>query len=705
MHRLCIYCRSLEPVTAPCPRLTGGSLTSPSAAAPDISSSPVSGLAGGDIELVRSLQQKPSSLCERCSGYDVVDVFTTSEPLDEIQRANIDYAEYNARMFRYRLSLGQPSSVLLDPACPLCRLLYSILPRDFQADEPSAHLEPHRSHIRQSMWELFPEALKSQCAIHLGLATGWSPFSPISDPFKAGGDNIRWAMMDGPAICYETQSAPHGRSMRNAKPVQCKLDLSMLIEPLEHCEREHRGTCHVRAPPELLKTRMIDITERKVVPCPPDCDYIALSYVWGGVQPSQGALENKCLPQTIEDAITVTRALCRRYLWVDALCIDQSSNPTPAELQAKIEQLNMMATIYGCATVTIVALTGEDSNAGLSGVSLPRPVHMNEIVNGHRLFTIPPNIGSEIDRSKWSSRAWTLQEELISRRRLHFAESQVEFSCMLGSVWEVTRMAMQALSVSWVTPYLISRADWTLQQAEVKNPDLVSFQGRMKLFDGMLQNYTSRDMTHDRDSLNALLGLLVSFQRQLFPDGFTQGLPLKTHPSSLGWIHDKSATPKRRHMFPSWSWAGWQGRVLFPGDVLGTFDDGVSDSISTDLGLRVTASSENEITVEGWLAVLDIRTAPFSEIFVPGREESIGTVMERNFLHNNTLPTGLYSCLVLHRRIEKNSTRVPPRQKVFMIVLEWTGQAAQRQTMITMTPFAGHDLMEVGLEKANIRLV
>lgn len=30
----------------------------------------------------------------------------------------------------------------------------------------------------------------------------------------------------------------------------------------------------------------------------------------------------------------------------------------------------------------------------------------------------------------------TLQEELLSRRMLQFTESQVEFSCLLGSVWE-----------------------------------------------------------------------------------------------------------------------------------------------------------------------------------------------------------------------------------------------------------------------------
>lgn len=316
-HRLCIYCRALEPTALSCPRLTGGSPDSPpNATVMARDSRPVSGLIAKDAELIHSLQQKPSSLCQRCARYNIIDVFSMSEPLDEIQRADIDQTRYNEWMSQYRLSLGQPSSIILTPSCPVCRLLYSILPRDLKAHEPHTQLWPYRSHIRQPGWEIFPTAFKSQCAIHLGLATGWSPFSLISDPFTKGGDNIRWTMMSGPAICYETESAPPRRNMRNARPLDSMLDLSILVKPLEHCEWNHGSSCNVPIPPELLKARMIDIVQRKVIPCPPDCDYVALSYVWGGVQPTPGALEKIRLPQTIEDAITVTKALGRRYLWV-----------------------------------------------------------------------------------------------------------------------------------------------------------------------------------------------------------------------------------------------------------------------------------------------------------------------------------------------------------------------------------------------------
>jgi hypothetical protein len=61
---------------------------------------------------------------------------------------------------------------------------------------------------------------------------------------------------------------------------------------------------------------MIDIPARCIVQCPPNGEYVALSYVWGSVVPEKNALENRRLPQTIEDAITVTQELGIRYLWV-----------------------------------------------------------------------------------------------------------------------------------------------------------------------------------------------------------------------------------------------------------------------------------------------------------------------------------------------------------------------------------------------------
>ena len=63
------------------------------------------------------------------------------------------------------------------------------------------------------------------------------------------------------------------------------------------------------------KMKVIDCAERRVVPAPLDCVYIALSYVWGTNQACPSFDEK--LPQTIEDSITTVLYLGYRYLWVD----------------------------------------------------------------------------------------------------------------------------------------------------------------------------------------------------------------------------------------------------------------------------------------------------------------------------------------------------------------------------------------------------
>ena len=142
--RLCIYCRALEPAAKSCPMLNSPYETSfcnatSTTSAPNL----VSGLTADDDELILSLQRKPSSLCNRCSSYNIIDVFTKSEPLDEIQRAKVDPRRYIEDMAQYRLSLGR-ISVVLTSSCQLCRLLYGILPRNLESDELHTIVEPYR---------------------------------------------------------------------------------------------------------------------------------------------------------------------------------------------------------------------------------------------------------------------------------------------------------------------------------------------------------------------------------------------------------------------------------------------------------------------------------------------------------------------------------------------------------------------------------
>jgi hypothetical protein len=64
------------------------------------------------------------------------------------------------------------------------------------------------------------------------------------------------------------------------------------------------------------------------------------------------------LPQTIQDAISVTHRLGIRYLWVDALCIIQD-NPID-----KSTEINAVGANYKNATLTISAASAASVELG-----------------------------------------------------------------------------------------------------------------------------------------------------------------------------------------------------------------------------------------------------------------------------------------------------------------------------------------------------
>ncbi|KAF8534400.1 heterokaryon incompatibility protein-domain-containing protein, partial [Trichophaea hybrida] len=142
----------------------------------------------------------------------------------------------------------------------------------------------------------------------------------------------------------------------------------------EQCERE-RERCAKKIPGFL---RVIDVLENRIRSVAVGADvplrYLALSYVWGGVQNVSmyqttrgnvgqrlevGGLEGVEFPQTIKDAMQLVAELGERYLWVDAVCIIQDDD------EDRSAQIQAMDVVYGASMLTIVAAGGGDARAGL----------------------------------------------------------------------------------------------------------------------------------------------------------------------------------------------------------------------------------------------------------------------------------------------------------------------------------------------------
>lgn len=135
--------------------------------------------------------------------------------------------------------------------------------------------------------------------------------------FFNAGQQLRVAMMTGEAIAMHPNSS--SEDSYSARVIEGMVNVDHIRKGLEHCRKHHSEQCNAKFDKGLLITKMLDVNTRKVVGCPDNCDYLALSYVWGGIHPADGALEAGTLPQTIEDAITLTKRLGKQYLWVGSV--------------------------------------------------------------------------------------------------------------------------------------------------------------------------------------------------------------------------------------------------------------------------------------------------------------------------------------------------------------------------------------------------
>ena len=102
-----------------------------------------------------------------------------------------------------------------------------------------------------------------------------------------------------------------------------KLNYDLIRQWISYCEFNHGKPCESRQKTLPDGFRVIDCNSRQVIQAPSECDYVALSYVWGGAASNnhnRALLDDERLnqvPAVIEDSIVATKCLGYRYLWVD----------------------------------------------------------------------------------------------------------------------------------------------------------------------------------------------------------------------------------------------------------------------------------------------------------------------------------------------------------------------------------------------------
>ncbi|KAF8435174.1 hypothetical protein L210DRAFT_3762894 [Boletus edulis BED1] len=439
-------------------------------------------------------------------------------------------------------SLGPVRSLQLLSTCPLCRLIFDMT---YLTDDEMKVVGIKTELVLVTGWTIhrlepdldwkglgrrnrpyakcmYTSVTASQC--HPGI---YRPHCLVEEAMEAIGlIEIREAR-DG---------QPHDAPALGVRQVDPKSPNYRIIKDwLHRCEDLHHLTCHPLVSEELKRIKLINVETRQIVKYPPaGCDYIALSYVWGGVeQPSYKLGEIlPTVPATLEDAICLSGQSARSGL------------PRVGTLQDVIPQLS-------CE------------------------------IWGKRLLSVMPTLHDQIHGSPWASRAWTYREGLLSPRCLFFTNHQVYFEC--NSV-----QCCESLDDSSSPFHLQSEEQRRVALDEVvqdpEESDIVGPGGiigcgvlrdpfrpisraaeaqvdvdNLARYLRLVHSYTMREMSHDADSLNAFSAVLTRLEENYYKRGFLQGLPLDDLPRALLWYH--LTPPRRRVDFPAWSWVGWDGWV------------------------------------------------------------------------------------------------------------------------------------------------
>ena len=322
-----------------------------------------------------------------------------------------------------------------------------------------------------------------------------------------------------------------------------------------------------------------------------NANYVTLSHCWGpqenrpltttkgNLQEHLAGISWEILPKSFQDAVIITREVGFRYLWIDALCILQD------DVDDWHRESNSMGLIYENAKFTISASGAADGTErcfmdqpSMNTVNIPYMVGSS--IQSTACLAIPYLSQTEAsgktsfladlespNLKPLSSRAWVTQEWELSRRIVHFRRGMMIWNCRTTACGEDNR-SVRSLLVDKISEHHAMQAQREMFPTEELYSKVLRL-ARSRTWRALIEDYSSRNLTFNKDRLVALQGVSNKIQSRWPSLVYAQGLWLDSMSEQLFW-HGRpghfsylSRPSELAEMFPTWSWASTLGRVKF----------------------------------------------------------------------------------------------------------------------------------------------
>lgn len=349
--------------------------------------------------------------------------------------------------------------------------------------------------------------------------------------------------------------------------------------------------------------RLIDTAETV-----PTGAYMTLSHRWptdassytqlkhNNLELLENQIETASLSKVFQNAISCTRSLGIKYIWIDSLCIMQDS-----KVDWQVESA-MMADVYAQSYCNISATADECKEGGLFHTRRGMPRSHERVtsnwtgqpfaryqdgeqadacvsINMEDYIIYDEDFWSRrVDQQELYSRGWVFQEQQLASRIIHFSPDQLLWECHEHRASEKYPLKLPQKEMTWGESWLDTTATVlkrSLVDGGLSRSDQVMGMSPWEQWQEVIRFYSGLHLTSGQDKLAAIAGVARTYYR-LYSGRYLAGHwaedliyslhwrlsnEFHTHRCPLAKVQRPEAFRQPNYIAPSWSWASVDGAV------------------------------------------------------------------------------------------------------------------------------------------------